>query len=765
MNKLKGTRLYKAARPIWLCCFCFLAISGLAQFTVQDAESGKPLPNAVLSWQSGETIQANESGIISVGSQRATANFKISCPGYMDFEGSGSLLSSPTVINMAPLHEELQPVAITAYDSDALQIQAAASISTVHGEVLRQGFNPSLSDAINQSPGIKMEERGYGGSRRINIRGSMLRSPFAVRNIKMYWNGIPVTSPDGSSPLEMFDQQDIGAMEIIRGPAGSHYGSGTGGVVLLRGGNRKDQGLAGVNFMTGSWGLVRTNASYQVVSEKLRVYTSVATQRTDGYREQEANEKLNAMVSLDYYGSDKLKHHFTGIYYDGSWELPGAIKLDEARETPTMAQPFSIDGNAHVDRNRWWFGLKQDWLISEGNIDWTNETSVYITRTEKLNPYGTSPFFNGLKEEDAVGYGGRTLFQVKPKSGRWQQLVIGAEWQQEDFHLLEWTNNLGMRGDFKYTNSTVSTASSIFASTTVIPWGGAQIDVGASLTQTVFDNEGLSQVTDINTPLDIRIDMGSYFLPRVALTQHIHANGYVYASFNIGNSTPSLFEMVDVSSGVLNDELNPERGQSIEVGYKAIFNDVLFLQANAFQMTLDDAILPQLLDNEQVIFRNAGLVDQKGIESSLRASLPTSANWRVDAQLSFTVSEFRFERYIKEGEVYDGNRLTGVPLAQASSQFQVKFKETALILRHYWYDKAPLDDANSTWAQAYNLVNASLSHDLKLKWIRLQLYGGVNNVFNTLYSSFYQLNGVFGKFYNPSPERNFFGGVMINFGE
>jgi outer membrane receptor protein involved in Fe transport len=40
---------------------------------------------------------------------------------------------------------------------------------------------------------------------------------------------------------------------------------------------------------------------------------------------------------------------------------------------------------------------------------------------------------------------------------------------------------------------------------------------------------------------------------------------------------------------------------------------------------------------------------------------------------------------------------------------------------------------------------------------------GANNVLNTTYTTFYQLNGSFGKFFNPMARRNFYSGITLRF--
>jgi outer membrane receptor protein involved in Fe transport len=40
---------------------------------------------------------------------------------------------------------------------------------------------------------------------------------------------------------------------------------------------------------------------------------------------------------------------------------------------------------------------------------------------------------------------------------------------------------------------------------------------------------------------------------------------------------------------------------------------------------------------------------------------------------------------------------------------------------------------------------------------------GANNVLNTNYTTFYQLNGVGGRYFNPMARRNFYSGITLRF--
>ncbi|HAA21484.1 MAG TPA: TonB-dependent receptor, partial [Cytophagales bacterium] len=55
---------------------------------------------------------------------------------------------------------------------------------------------------LNTLAGVRLEERAPA-SYRVSIRGSSLRAPFGVRNVKIYWNGIPLTEANNTTALNL----------------------------------------------------------------------------------------------------------------------------------------------------------------------------------------------------------------------------------------------------------------------------------------------------------------------------------------------------------------------------------------------------------------------------------------------------------------------------------------------------------------------------------------------------------------------------------
>ena len=157
----------------------------------------------------------------------------------------------------------LDEVVVKAYASDRALNEVPAAVALIDAKELNRFNNTSFLPAFNTVPGVRMEERSPG-SYRLSIRGSTLRSPFGVRNVKVYWNGLPLTDGGGNTYLNSLDFNSINNAEIIKGPGASLYGAGTGGVVLLSSQLKREPKI-NFGFMGGSYGLSRFDGSVSCV--------------------------------------------------------------------------------------------------------------------------------------------------------------------------------------------------------------------------------------------------------------------------------------------------------------------------------------------------------------------------------------------------------------------------------------------------------------------------------------------------------------------
>src|SRR5687767_8940317 len=134
--------------------------------------------------------------------------------------------STPDSVN------RLDEVVVQGYMSQQSLLKSPASAGILSVNALQKSSQQSLLPVINTIPGIRMEERSPG-SYRLSIRGSLLRSPFGVRNVKVYIDELPFTDATGNTYLNLFDVTGLQRVEIMKGPDASIFGANSGGVIRL----------------------------------------------------------------------------------------------------------------------------------------------------------------------------------------------------------------------------------------------------------------------------------------------------------------------------------------------------------------------------------------------------------------------------------------------------------------------------------------------------------------------------------------------------
>jgi iron complex outermembrane receptor protein len=92
------------------------------------------------------------------------------------------------------------------------------------------------------------------------------------------------------------------------------------------------------------------------------------------------------------------------------------------------------------------------------------------------------------------------------------------------------------------------------------------------------------------------------------------------------------------------------------------------------------------------------------------------------------------------------------------------FKTVSIGIQDFWFDRTPLNNANTTWSAPFHLLNVRLGYQKTIAndW-EIGVYGGLNNLLNTKYTSNYNLNAAGDKYYNPSALQNWFVGLNVRY--
>lgn len=656
----------------------------------------------------------------------------------------------------------LNEIVVKAYATDRPLSEVGAAVGYVGTPELARFSNTSILPAMNLIPGVRMEERSPG-SYRFAIRGSSLRSPFGVRNVKMYWNGLPLTDGGGNTYLNLIDLNSIGHAEIIKGPGGSLYGAGTGGVVLLES-PRKNSKKIEVSGMGGSFGLQRYQVAAQAGSEKLNARILFAHQQANGYREQTAmrRDALNGDFTFTVTKTSTLSA--TLLYTNLMYQTPGGLTLAQFDADPTQARPATptlpsaVDAKAAVYNKTLYGGVVYENTI---NSHWSMRVGVFKSHTQFENP--TTRNYEQRKEDNT---GGR--FDIHYLFGREQwhgKITFGTEYQHFYSPVEVYNNDQGYPGTVQQSNDILGTNLLLtFAQADVSLPAGFLFTLGGSGNFVDYDFES----RPLNAPPIIQTcDFDPVFLPRAALLKKITPFISVYGSISNGFSPPSLAE-VRPSTNNINTGLKPERGTNYEMGIKGNLWNHLGFDFTAYNFQLKETIVIQRTPDNADYFVNAGSTSQPGLEVALSwnvISQPASFIDVLKIRGSYSLNNYHFQEYVQDGNDYSGNRLTGVAPHVANLFVDVRTK-TGLYLNvtANYVDQIPLNDGNTAYASEYFLVGAKVGY--QFSWSEkfpAEIFAGADNLLNQKYSLGNDLNAAGGRYYNAAPTRNFYGGLKISF--
>lgn len=648
----------------------------------------------------------------------------------------------------------LEPVIVTAFGGAANWKDAPATISVIGKQQLERFDNKTLVPVFNAVAGVRMEERSPG-SYRLSIRGSLLRSPFGVRNIKVYWNNIPLTDAGGNTYLNLIDISQLSSVEIIKGPASSLYGANTGGAVLLKTNVSPLQKTFSANVETGSYGLVNEQLVFTHQTKKLNFNIHQSHYQNNGYRQQSAMRKDAVQSSLDWNISDREQLSALLFYTDLHYETPGGITKAQMDSLPTLARqptatlPGAVQQKAGIYNKTGFAGLS---LRSVFNDLWSNSTSVMLNHTDFKNP-----FITNYEKRGESNYGARTVFEMNALKVKW---LTGAEWQQNISNINNYENNSGKRGDLMY-NDKVQVMQFVLFSQVNVKFKKLLVQAGLSANRQLLK---YNRISDSVYNYWQHQNTNMLLAPRLSLLYSVNNNLSLFAVTSKGFSPPTLAEVRPSTNQFYN--LQPEYGWNYEAGIKgAAWQNRFEFSASVYSFNLKNAIVAQTDSTGADYFVNAGGTRQPGFEIWLNA-FPVKHNHRfiktVAVSNSFAYQPYKFNNYITGVKNFSGNHLTGVPKNVNVTTVDVYTKPGVYLNANFNFTSTiPLTDANDVYADSYKLLQLKLGFKKAFGKTLLDFYFGVDNLLNEKYSLGNDLNAIGGRYFNPSPLRNYFGGVKL----
>lgn len=650
----------------------------------------------------------------------------------------------------------LAPITVNATRYETTDTKSSFSLTQVSKNFIQRGqAQLAANESLNTVPGLfALNPNNFAQDLRISIRGFGARAAFGIRGVKVLVDGIPESTPDGQAQVDNLALGIVENIEVIRGPSSSLYGNASGGVVSFQTEKPSTEGFVEGRFLRGSYGLQQYQLKTARQKGKFSYLLHGVHVKTDGYRENSGmkNTVLNGKFGFHFNEKDKLS---LLINYGNSPQAddPGGINLEQVQQNRRSARDRNLlfKGGESVEQFR--LGAIYDKQLTEkGQLQF----KAYHTARDFTNRL---PFeFGGIVAFDRQFSGGGISYILDDQaSDKPFVLRAGIELENQADNRQRFKNLEGVQGDktLDQKESFLNFSAHYFQEYRLFKKFksiiGGRYDYIRIKADDFFlsngDASGQSSYNKYNSTIGFSYDISDH--------------SFLYLNWSTSFETPTLNELSNnpLGSGGFNTDLKPQEAESIEVGFKGIANRKLRYELVLFNIDVSDEILPFELEEfpGRDFFENAGSTNRIGAELSLTYNITKG----VTAYLTHTYSNFSF----KEFNDFDDNILPGIPKHSTFTALSylhpagIFFNANARFISSIY-----TNNANSVQDNSYAVVNFNMGY--KRTWedgVQIEPFLGVNNLLDKAYNDNIRINAFGGRFYEPAPSLNLYGGVTVRF--
>lgn len=627
----------------------------------------------------------------------------------------------------------------------------------------------SVADLLLGVPGVQVQERANPSQDpRIAVRGFGARSAFGVRGVRVLRDGVPLTLPDGQTPLDWLDLESVGRLDIIRGTAAALYGNAAGGVIDVRSRAPAAHPVALDARLWDGGGMQRASvlASGSRADTTGRVQGggwlgSVTRTTGDGPRQWSHLDATSAFArAMATVGGTRVE--VQGTRYDAPRaENTGALTAAELARDPRLPDSLNITRRSRKAVVQSQLAL----LAARGDGANTLNASLFVGTRTLDNPL---PF--AIVAVDRHVAGGSLHGALRTTRLPWPvRLGAGVDAQRQVDDRLNLENCAAVlptaaattlcprpgteRGALRlnqqervgglggYARAEVEAPHRLFASA-ALRYDRVQFTVrDRFITGTNLDDSGARALSALS--------------PMLGLSWRARPLLSVYANLSTAFETPTITELTNQDNGAagLNGLLEPQRTRTAELGVQSVVGGRLRADVALFRATVLDELVPFDVPNQpgRRAFRNAGRTSRAGVETNLAATVAL-----FDVGVAHTWSRFAFDRYTVGSTSYAGKAIPGIPAQLLQAYLTARRDGWFATIDGTASSRVSADDANSVFAAGYAAWNvragATVPH---LGRLRLEPTVGIENVFDRRYAGSVVINATRSRYYEPGLPRRF----------
>ena len=754
---------------------------GEIQGSIRDTSAGV-LPGVVV------TATHAETGSSRVGLSDGRGDYEISGldPGDYDVSAllpgfrsqpftvtvtAGETSTLDLVLTIAPLAET---VIVTRTDQQLSAVpQSVAVVERDQIEFAQR--RASLDEALRGIPGLFVQNRrnyGLSGGIGLSIRAPQPR--FGLRGISIIQDGIPITTADGTTEPGNVDLGSVGRIDVVRGPSSVLYGNSAGGVISMETTFDTSRPLTITpDIQFGSHGYNRQQVRADGGNDRTQFMASVSRFETDGFRQNSAAEITQANTVVRHEVSDSTEVRGVFNLYDAPFaESASFLNEADARGDPERSSSGDCLSGACLARG---VALSRHWGegTNQGQGGVTVEHRLSATQLFRATGWGMWRSLDAIGafqniELDRSGFGFRSEYLGGTQVGS-----AGVEWaagfdfasQNDDRQEFDQVapaspGEESTNGDLRVDQTEDVFSAGPFAQVTIVPNDRLAFTAGVRWDYYDF-SAGDRKLDDGDQSGDRTMDAVS---PSVGATFAAAPGVNIFTNFATAYETPTTVELSNTPTGEggFNQDLGPQDLRSFEVGLRGLIEPArLRYEVAVYVSTVDNALVTFQNPLSQDFFQNAGKSSRDGVELLLRW-VPSPS---FDARFAYTYQDFVFEEFVTDSDDFSGQAEPGAPPHRIFTGFNYTAPfglRTGASVR--WVDEYTLNNRNTVFNWAHTVVDLRFGYETTWGDSNVRPFVGLDNLFDERYNSSAITNAFGGRYYEPSPGREIYGGLTIGFG-
>ncbi|MEQ1627228.1 MAG: TonB-dependent receptor [Nitrospira sp.] len=620
--------------------------------------------------------------------------------------------------------------------------EGVALSSTIQAETDSQPTR-TVKESMESLPGVVLRQANGPRDFSIAIRGSGVKTSFAVRDIKMYEDGFIQTQSDGLSRLDIHDPWFMRSVEVLRGASSSMYDNyALGGMVHFR--TRRGSDINGFEtFLSGgSYGYHKEAFAVGQETEHLDISMFASNVQEDGYIRNSGYKTQTLNINMRFKIDDKQNFYFKAISNWLDSRVPTRLTqaqfiVDDRQVGGTGATTADRLHQQRVDRRTIVGGMYERQLNAntvltvEADYDVKDINQTFNQISDNINPnykhytdlrhdgrLGDMPlksyvgfFANSMEQEGqtfenlADGQGTRGLLL---QNNRGNIRNIGARFREELEFAPKWILAAGL--GFEQSHLSIETINYTAGAVSSRP--NAHRD---------FTNVA----------------------PEASLTWK-PAEGYRHwVRASTGYGLPTFSQLTrDPVTGLpgSNFDLKPQKNLNTEIGTESSLTKDLKVQLVGFWVFFKDEIITQTISGSNTTSINASSSEYRGIEAAY--------DWRPLSGLrlsgAYTHTDARYVNFSDRTAagflVRDGKKVANVPTDVLNSKVEYDHAESGWggWVEGSYYNSYFLNNNNTFGIPSYMIGNVNIHKNVELKnsWFRFaKFYLEIDNIGDKKYAA------------------------------